>query len=571
MIEAEMHRKIETDRKNIFIGVAWPYVNGDIHIGHMAGYLLPADIIARYYRADNYKVLMVSGSDCFGTPITVEADKRSLSPQTIADNYHKQDIRLFREVLGLTYDIYTRTDTENHIKTVQDVFMELLDKGYIFIDTTKQFYSPQEKKFLPDRYVEGECKNCGYDGARADQCENCGKLLEQDELIKPRSKLTEQEVILKDTEHYFLDWSQLQPQIEDYVARSGPHWKNWVFQETQGWLRKGLKPRAISRDISWGVPLPIDRIPNNKLIDNHQEKRLYVWFDAVIGYLSASKLWALENSENWEDFWYNQDSKHYYFMGKDNLIFHTILWPGQLIGYDPELHLPDMPSVNMFYNLEGQKFSKSRGITIGIEELVNQFGNDAVRFYTTLTMPETKDASFKFDDFIEKNNQLLVGNIGNYIHRILSIASPEDIGKIATYPLSSEVNKVVSTSFKKARSHIQNCEFRNYLDDLLNLSDFGNKFFSYQEVWKLKKTDREQYCSALKQLYSMILALGYLMVPVLPEASARLAQMLEIETFNKWPQVNEEINRIEDQLKQVKQPLKPIPLFRKFDRSETLK
>lgn len=566
-----MYKKIEINRKNIFIGVAWPYVNGDIHIGHMAGYLLPADIIARYYRADNYKVLMVSGSDCFGTPITIEADKRDLPPQTIADIYHKQDERLFKEVLGLTYDIYTRTDTENHIKTVQDVFMGLLDRGYIFIDTTKQFYSPQEKKFLPDRYVEGECKNCGYDGARADQCENCGKLLEQDELINPKSKLTEQEVILKDTEHYFLDWSLLQPQINDYVAGSGSHWKNWVFQETQGWLRKGLKPRAITRDINWGVPLPTDRIPSDKLIDNHQEKRLYVWFDAVIGYLSASKLWAQENSENWENFWYNQDSKHYYFMGKDNLIFHTILWPGQLIGYDPKLHLPDMPSVNMFYNLEGQKFSKSKNITIGIEELVNQFGNDAVRFYTTLTMPETKDASFKFDDFIEKNNQLLVGNLGNYIHRILSIASTEDIGKIAAYPLSSEVSKAIDTSFEKARSHIQNCEFRNYLDDLLNLSDFGNKFFSYQEVWKLKKTDREQYCSALKQLYSMILALGYLMVPVLPETSTRLAQMLEIETFDKWPQVNEEINRIEDQLKQVKQPIKPTPLFRKIDPKETLK
>src|SRR3990167_911865 len=383
---------------NIFVGVAWPYVNGELHIGHLAGYLLPADIYAKYNRSIGNNVLMVSGSDCFGTPITVEADKQATLPKEIANLYHKRNVFLFKEILGLSFDIYTRTDTDHHIKITQEFFLNFLEKGYIFSSKTKQYFSDKENKFLPDRYIEGRCGKCDSLNARGDQCDNCGKLFEVGELINPRSKLNGFKVSLRDTEHYFIDWAKLQPQIEKYVKGNGHKWKKWVYQETLGWLNKGLKPRAVTRDIDWGVPLPIEKITKNKLIENIENKRLYVWFDAVIGYLSASMLWSKEeqNGEKWKEFWYNPDSEHIYFMGKDNLIFHTIFWPAQLMVKDVNLHLPDVQSVNMFLNLDGVQFSKSKGITLRIEDIVNHYGNDPVRFYLTAIMPEVSDSSFEW-------------------------------------------------------------------------------------------------------------------------------------------------------------------------------
>lgn len=552
-------------QRHIFIGVAWPYVNGDLHIGHLAGYLLPADICARYHRLVGDKILMASGSDCFGTPITVEADKRQLKPKQIADEYHAKDVRLFTEILGLSYDIYTRTDMQHHAEVVQDFFLKLLEGDYIFIEITEQYFSPSEKRFLPDRYVVGTCPYCNFADARSDQCDNCGELLDHGEIVNPRSNLSGETVELKETEHYFLDWPKLQPKLEKYVRRVGKSWKNWVYQGTLGWLNEGLKSRAISRDIDWGVPLPVDRIPLDKRIKDIDQKRLYVWFDAVIGYFSASKLWSSESGSDWRSFWYGNNLKHYYFMGKDNLIFHTLFWPGKLMVYDIDLHLPDMPSINMFLNLEGKQFSKSRGVSIGINDIVEKFGNDRVRFYLTLIMPETRDSSFSWEDFQEKVNAVLVGNIGNFIHRTLSIGQGIESEKISVGKLTPQTAKEIKRAFSRARKTLENCEFKNYLESVATLANYGNKLFDYEQVWSLKKNDQAKYVLVLKQLYMIILALGYLLMPLLPESTEKLFRMLGIKNVKEWPLPKTEMEYLMAQLSEIDTSLKPTPLFQKIE------
>lgn len=556
-------------KRNIFIGVAWPYVNGDLHIGHLAGYLLPADIAARYHRLIGDNVLMASGSDCHGTPTTIEADKRGKTPTQIADEYHAHDVDLFENVLKLTYDIYTRTDTAHHAEITQQFFLAFLEQGYISIKTTPQYYSDIEQRFLPDRYIEGTCPHCGFNGARSDQCDNCGKLLEQGEVINPTSKISQTEAHLKDTQHYFIDWPKLQPQIAKYVNQNKGNWKEWVAQETFGWLAEGLKPRAITRDIDWGVAIPVDKIPQDMRIDNIEHKRFYVWFDAVIGYYSASLLWAKEHDTSWELFWFtdngNQSLKHYYFMGKDNLAFHTMFWPGQLMTLNPKLKLPDVPSINMFLNLDGKQFSKSRGVVIDSRQIVEKFGNDRVRFYLTLIMPEKTDSSFSWEDFQEKVNSILIGNLGNFIHRTLSIGQGSDMEKINTEILDTETQNQIQKAFDEARKHLETCEFRAYLEDILTLSGYGNKLFDHQQVWKLKKENPQGFNHSMRQLYTIIIALNYLIQPLLFETAERLADNLGTEKLSQWPAPGDEIAAVEKLLAMVNTATKPTPLFSRIE------
>jgi len=550
-------------KKRVFIGVAWPYVNGELHIGHLAGYLLPADICARYNRLMGNEVLMVSGSDCFGTPITIEADKRGVTPKEIAEEYHSQDVHLFKDILHLTYDLYTRTDHPNHIKVTQELFLRMLKKGYILIDESKQYYSQKEKRFLPDRYVVGTCSYCKFNEARADQCDNCVKLINQGELIDAKSNLGGEPVELKESQHYFVDWPKLEPKIKKYVRTKEKLWKEWVSKETWGWLKEGLRPRAITRDMNWGVPLPVEKIPKDQLIENIQNKRFYVWFDAVTGYLSASILWGKEKRKSWKKFWYGDNLKHYYFMGKDNLVFHTIFWPGQLISYDEKIHLPDLPSINRFLSLDNQKFSKSRGVTIEIRKMVEHFGNDRVRFYLTFIMPEIKDTSFNWHDFEEKINGILVGNLGNFIHRTLSIGYQGKILKMANYQIKKEVASRVQKAFYQSEKNLQNCEFRNYLASLLSLSRFGNKYFDKQKVWILKKENTEKFKETLSQLHFIILSLGYLMLPLMPEASSELFKQLGLPQPQEWPKKAQDLERLKSLIRKINTSIKPKPLFQK--------
>jgi methionyl-tRNA synthetase len=577
--------------RKIFVGVAWPYVNGTLHVGHFGGYLLPADICARFHRLIGDDVLMVSGSDCFGTPITVEADKKGVSPKEIVEEYHTQDVELFINQLDLSYDLYTKTDHPNHIKVTQDFFIKMLEEGYIFVDSTEQYYSETENRFLPDRYVVGKCPHCGFDDARSDQCDSCDRLLDQGELQGAKSNLTESPVILKETEHYFVNWTKLQPFLEKYVGVKGSAWKDWIQSQTKAWLDEGLRPRAITRDLDWGVPLPKDRIPKDKLIKGIENKRIYVWFDAVIGYLSGSKLWAEENGKDWAPFWYTEEGskvcscgegrctcggtdvaenpvgaelKHYYFMGKDNLVFHCLFWPGQLHVYDETLHLPDINSINMFMDLDGKAFSKSRGVVIAIKDIVEKYGNDAVRFYFTLIMPEIRDTSFVWKDFEDKVNGILVGNLGNFIHRVLSVGKKENIESFNGRKVSGETAELIHQTFTKSKELLEDCKFRDYLDSVLALSQYGNGLVNKVELWSLKEKDSDKFYESLFELYVIILALGYLMLPITPAASGKLFEMFGSEV-DLWPSMENLTAGLSSILLSATIPSKPKPLFNKID------
>jgi methionyl-tRNA synthetase len=562
-IQAYLLYNTHSMNKKIFIGVAWPYVNGELHIGHLAGYLLPADICARYNRLIGNDVLMVSGSDCFGTPITVEADKKGVSPAEIVKEYHQRDVHLFEEVLDLTYDLYTLTNHENHIKVTQDFFIKFLEQGLLFSDKTKQYFSPTENRFLPDRYVVGECPYCGFKDARSDQCDNCGKLLAQGELKNPLSNLKKEPVELRETEHYFIDWPKLQSKLKDFVAKSSPAWREWVKTETLGWLEEGLQPRPITRDLDWGVPIPVDRIPKDKLIAGTEHKRIYVWFDAVIGYYSASLLWATINDKDYKPFWYNKDAYHYYFMGQDNLVFHTLFWPGQLMTFNSELHLPDNVVINRFLNFDGKQFSKSRGHIISSEEIVKKYGNDLVRFYLTLIMPETRESSFNWADFKEKTNGILVANLGNFVHRTLSLCkgfTPKESLEVAP-----EVYKIVADAFSSAHQYLQKCEFRAYLETILQLSSYGNALVDKEKVWDLKKTNEARCDHVLTQLSFIVLALAYLIAPLLPNASGKLLHMLGRAEDTSWPEQGKETEILASKTKTLVITSNPKPLFTKLE------
>lgn len=544
--------------KKVFIGVAWPYVNGDIHIGHLAGYLLPADIYARFQRFLGNDVLMVSGSDCFGTPITLEAEERKVSPRDIVNEYHQKNLELFK-FLDLSFDIYTKTDTENHKHVVQDFFIKLLEGGYIFKDKTLQYYSEVENRFLPDRYVEGRCPNCGYEAARSDQCDNCARVLEQGELLNPRSKTTGNDVRLKESEHYFLDWPKLQKFLEKYV-NSHQNWRPWVLNETLGWLKHGLKPRPITRDLNWGVEIPIDKISPKLQIEGAQDKRIYVWFEAVIGYLSATIEWSKKSKQIWQEFWYNPDVRHAYFMGKDNLIFHTLFWPGQLNAYDEKIHLPDFPAINQFLTLEGQKFSKSRGITIDPGYTVENYGLDPVRFYLSLIAPENTDANFSWSDFVAKNNNVLIGNLGNFINRTLTLAQNLDLRGPSV--IDAEIEDRVELFLKEAKKSLENFEFKNYVEKILALADYGNKYLSIHEPWLLKKDDPAFEKATVNSLF-ITLGLFLLLKPILPGTFDKLSEILAAK-IDLWPE--NELDFLKKLLPRVKIS-NPTPLFKRIDES----
>jgi len=538
---------------NILVAVAWPYVNGDLHLGHLAGYLLPADVVARYFRLRGGDVLMVSGSDCHGTPITVQADKEQTTPDTIVNKYHRKDLELF-DFYGLTYNLYTKTTTENHREVTQQLFLDLLRNGYIDRGVMKQYYSSEDDEFLPDRYVEGTCPHCSAKEQRSDQCENCGRWLKDGELINPVSKKTGKPVALKDTEHYFLDFPKLADKLKQYVngkidgKEKGKTWRPWVFKETTGWLSEGLEKRAITRDLDWGVALPVAQIPAEMRIKDIERKRIYVWFEAVIGYLSASVEWAdlvrntnksveKKNSDyilryyngqsrDWKRWWFNKDSLHYYFMGQDNLVFHTLMWPGQLIGSGKGYTLPYNVSVNKFMNFNSAKFSKSRGNIIDSKEVGELFGTDTVRFYVLSNLPENKESNFTWQRFLDEVNNDLVANLGNFIHRTLTFIDSKFEGIIPRGTLQNEVRYEIREAFFDTGKLIEKVKLSEALGEIMKLSDFGNKYFNAQEVWSVIKTDQKKAGDILFNCVHIISALGTLLEPFLPLAAQKIHKML---------------------------------------------
>jgi len=544
--------------KKVLIGVAWPYVNGDIHVGHLGGYLLPADIVARFHRLKGDDVLMVSGSDCYGTPITVEADKKGLKPEEVVEMYHKKDLELFK-MYGLDYNLYTKTTTQKHKEVVHEVFLKLLDNGYIEKGVMQQYYAIDDNQFLPDRYVEGTCPYCNAGNQRSDQCESCGRWLKDGELIDPVSKLTGSKVTLKDTEHYFLNFEKLESQLREYLDANKENWKKWVWNEANGWLKEGLQRRAITRDMDWSIDLPIEEIKKrdeSKQLKDFTGKHIYVWFEAVIGYLSATRAWCeMEEgtsdtifkrdegqSRNWEDWWKSSNSVIYNFMGQDNLVFHALMWPGQLKGLNDGYQLPKFVVVNKFLNYEGKKFSKSRNWTIDSRVIAEKYGVDLVRYYIAKNLPENKEGNFTWEDFVASVNNELVANLGNLVNRTLTFIKNKFDGEIEVGELLIDSALSTDVTFAKVAGYLsgeaeslEKSEFQNgpwivkALDEIMELSRKGNVYFDQKEVWQLIKSDENEAKIILMNLVNLIRNLGVMINPFLPETSNKIMEMLNLE------------------------------------------
>jgi methionyl-tRNA synthetase len=506
----------DTLSENILVCLAWPYANGSLHVGHLAGVYVPADIFARFHRLRGNQVLMVSGSDEHGTPITVRAEQEGISPAEVARKYHEEFLGYWRD-LGISWDLYTRTGTDNHRVVVQDFFLNLLDKGYVVKQTMIAPYDPGAKRFLPDRYVEGTCPFCQFSQARGDQCDNCGRPLDPQQLIEPRSKISGEPPEFRETEHFFLDLAQLNEPLLAW-ARKQTHWRPNVYNFTINFLEQGLQPRAITRDLEWGVPIPLE---------GYDDKRIYVWFEAVIGYLSASIEWAQLRGEPdaWER-WWKQPARIYNFIGKDNIFFHSIIWPGELMAYGG-LNLPfDVPAQE-FMNYEGQQFSKSRGIGIWVPELLERFDPDPIRYAITSNLPEGSDTDFSIGELIRRNNDELAAAWGNLVHRSLSFLQRYFGGVVPEYgPVNPLVVERVDKTFADATARLEAVHIKDTLREVMALAQFGNRFFDERAPWRQIKDDRQACADTFGSLLFLINSLKVLFYPFLPFTSERLHALL---------------------------------------------
>ncbi len=525
--------------EHILIAVAWPYANAEIHVGNITGSHLPGDIVARYHRLKGNRVLMVSGSDAHGTPITLRADNEGTTPEAVYKRFHESFLALFQQ-LGIHYDLFTTTHTANHFKVAQTMFLALKDNGFLFAKKSLQWYSPASGKFLPDRYVEGTCYLCGAEGARSDQCDACGNVLDPEKLLNPRSKIDGSTPELRETEHFYLDLSKLEPQVADFLRTRQEYWRETVIGES---LRKieseGLKPRSITRDLDWGIPVPLE---------GWQEKRLYVWFEAVIGYLSAAIEWAQlqQQPQAWEDWWTNPEARAFYFIGKDNIFFHTALWPAELMGAGErfmerfagetkkQLVLPyDVPA-NQFMNLEKKKISGSRNWAVWGRDFLTRYDPDPLRYYLTINMPETRDSDWSWEEFVQRNNSELVGTWGNLANRVLSFAYKHWQGRVPQpgelRPGDLALLETVRSGFARVGSLIDRVQLRAALQEALRLAAEVNKYLDQTAPWFEVKEDKAQ---AAKSIYTAMQAINMLKVlfaPFLPFSSQKLHEYLGYET-----------------------------------------
>jgi methionyl-tRNA synthetase len=525
--------------EHVLVAVAWPYANSQIHVGNITGSYLPADIFARYQRLKGRRVIMVSGSDAHGTPVTVRADADGVTPLEVYQRYHAGFLELF-EKLGLSYDLFTSTHTENHFKVSQAVFLALLENKYLYTARQQQWYAPSLKRYLPDRYVEGTCYICGYANARGDQCDQCGSLLDATQLIEPRSKIDGSTPELRETEHYFLDLGALQPVVVDFLRQREDYWRANVLRQSLGQiLADGLRGRAITRDLDWGIPVPVD---------GWEGKCLYVWFEAVIGYLSAAIEWAALSGapEDWEKWWFDSQARAYYFIGKDNIPFHAVIWPAQLAGAgeafgrillereDTHLTLPfDVPA-NEFMNLEGRKISGSRNWAVWGLDFLSRYDPDPLRYYLTANMPESKDTDWDWEDFLRRNNDELVATWGNLANRILSFAykhwegyAPEP-GELR--PADREILAAVEAGFASVGEHLEAVRLRAALGEAMRLAGEANKYIDRAAPWFEIKNDKQAAATTIYTALRVIDNLKTLLAPFLPFTCERLHTYLGYTT-----------------------------------------
>ena len=581
--------------RTILAAPAWPYANGPRHIGHVSGFALPCDMFSRYQRMAGNQVLMVSGTDEHGTPIQVQADAEGVSERELADRYNRIIVDDLTS-LGMTYDLFTRTTTLNHYAVTQEMFVRLLENGYIFPKTTLGAISPSTGRTLPDRYIEGTCPICGYPSARGDQCDNCGNQLDPADLINPRSKINGETPVFVESEQYFLDLPAFAEVLGSWLQAKAGHWRPNVLKFSLN-LLDDLQPRAITRDLDWGVPVPLDGWRDRP------DKRIYVWFDAVIGYLSASIEWARRSGDPdaWRAWWNDPDAESYYFMGKDNIVFHSEIWPAMLLGYSGlgardgspgplnKLNLPTEVVSSEYLTMEGRKFSSSRAVVIYVRDFLARYDVDALRYYVAIAGPENQDTDFTWSEFVRRNNDELVATWGNLVNRAVSFAA-RNIGSIPEAGSLTDLDRDVlarsGQAFGPVGDHLARSRFKFAVNEAMRTVAEANKYFSEQAPWKLRESDPDRMRTVLHVALQLVDDAKTLLTPFLPRSSQQVHDMLgRSGTWSDMPHVEEVdeeggpsypviTGRYDGAARWASQPLRPgtplavpKPLFTKLDTS----
>ena len=508
------------------ITAALPYTNGPVHIGHLAGVYVPADIYARYLRMKGEDVAFVCGSDEHGVPITLRARAEGVSPQEIVDKYHKMIKTSFKE-FGISFDIYSRTSSQTHRETASGFFTVMHDKGKFIEKTSEQFYDVQENLFLADRLIRGTCPNCSFEDAYGDQCENCGTSLSPSELINPRSIVSGGEPIRKETNHWFIPLNDYENWLKDWIIEGHQEWKSNVYGQCKSWIDNGLMPRAVTRDLDWGVPVPLEGVDG---------KVLYVWFDAPIGYISATKDWAAENGKNWEDYWKDDDTRLLHFIGKDNIVFHCIIFPVMLQAHG-DFILPENVPANEFLNLEGNKISTSKNWAVWLHEYLKELPGkeDVLRYVLTANAPETKDNDFTWKDYQAKNNNELVAVFGNFVNRAVVLTHKYYDGKVPELgniqPIDQNVIDELNTYPDKIAASLDQFKFREAVSLLMEVARLGNKYLADTEPWKLIKVDESRVPTIMNIALQIAANLSVLSEPFLPKTAEKLRAILGVTDF----------------------------------------
>ncbi|WP_115685027.1 methionine--tRNA ligase [Corynebacterium senegalense] len=521
---------------NILVCVAWPYANGPRHIGHVAGFGVPSDVFARYQRMAGNNVLMVSGTDEHGTPLLVQADKEGVTVKELADRYNRQIVEDLAG-LGLSYDLFTRTTTRNHYAVVQELFKGLYANGYMVKETTQGAISPSTGRTLPDRYIEGTCPICGATDARGDQCDTCGNQLDPADLINPVSKINGETPEFVETEHFMLDLPSLHDALKAWLE-TREDWRPNVLKFSLN-LLEDMRPRAMTRDIDWGIPIPVEGWEDNP------SKKLYVWFDAVIGYLSASIEWAQRSGdpEAWKEFWQNPDTRGYYFMGKDNITFHSQIWPAELLGYAGkgskggeehafgELNLPAEVVSSEFLTMSGSKFSSSKGVVIYVKDFLAEFGPDPLRYFIAVAGPENNDTDFTWDEFVRRVNNELANGWGNLVNRTVSMAH-KNFGQVPAPGELTDSDRAIldlaERTFASAGEELGRAKFKNAITQVMHVVGEANAYIAEQEPWKLAKdqSQRERLATVLWTALQVVSDCNAMLTPFLPHTAQKVHEIL---------------------------------------------
>ena len=524
----------------ILVCVAWPYASGPRHLGHACSTFIPADAYARYHRMKGDQVLMVGGTDMHGTPTTVRADEEGVPPKEVAERFHALHTKNI-EQLGVRYDLYWNTAAEDHKKWVQEIFLALRDNGNVYEATMTSPYCTAGNHFLPDRYVEGTCPNCGFERARGDQCDNCGHLWDPFELIQPRCRVHGTPPVPKETKHFFFRLSAFEEPLTKWMATGKEHWRNHVLTFTQSWLREGLKDRPVTRDLDWGIEVPVP---------GYETKRIYVWFEAVMGYLTATKEWYKLHGDphGWKDFWYDPAAKQVYFVGKDNIVFHTIMWPAILMAYDPKLDLPADVPATQYLNISSERMSTGHGRGVWLSDLLARFDPDQIRYYALVTMPEAKDTDFTWEDFAQRNNSELLAVYGNFVHRALTFADKNFNHEVPAAGFLDAADKAmlraIEDQWKKVGQNLEYVHFKDAVKEAIQLARLGNQYFDQKAPWDLVKRDKAACGTALHVALRVARSLDLLLAPFLPFSSQRLWNALGYDTdvhAQTWDEALEDV------------------------------